>query len=240
MAVMRHVDGFTDIEVGNPLQELRRPDPTRYAMFMEDFLLYDKTQGNAAYTLTATNGVDTIVGPTGVLVLTLGGADNDLAQLYPTDAAWQTQAGKRLFFEARVKVNKGSGGTIGQEELIIGLTGVQTGANLINAGGTARTFDNGMAFISYDATTNIGVSQVLADAESTESAVTTYADDTWMVLSIYYDGGSNTYFYVNDTLEATLTSNLPTAVLTPMLYIKAGAAHAKVLNVDYVMVVTER
>lgn len=239
MALNRNVDGFSTVALSDPWSTFPRPDPTLYGTWFEDFLFYDKAQGNTAYTLTQTNGVDTIVGPTGVLLLTLGGADNDLAQLYLTDAAWQVTAGKKAFFEARVKVAKGSGGTIGQEEVVVGMTSVQTSTNFMNSGGTDRTFDSGIAFVSYDASTSWNCVQVVGDVVSVDAAASTYADDTWQRLTWYYDG-SKTTFYVDDVQVAQLSGGEPTAVITPMLFVKAGGAHAKVLHVDYVMVAVER
>src|SRR3990167_5139959 len=98
MAITRNEDGFSTVVSTDPLGFLGVPDPTKWSVFYDDFLWYDKTQGNAAYTLTQTNGVDTIIGPNGVLVLTLGGADNDLAQLYLTDAPFQLPSGKKAVF----------------------------------------------------------------------------------------------------------------------------------------------
>lgn len=239
MAILRNTDGFSTVLSTNPWGAFDRPDPTKWAVFFEDFVAYDKTQGNVAWTLTQTNGTDTITGATGIVNLTLGGADNDLAQLYLTDAPFQTTSGKKLFFEARVKVQKGASGTIGQEEVVVGLTSVQTGTAFMAADGLTRTFDDGLAFLSIDAETGITALQGENDVFTTESGEMTYADDTWMVLSIYYDG-TNSYFYKDDVLVSTFTTNVATSVVTPMLYIKAGGAHAKVLLCDYIMVAVER
>lgn len=239
MSIMRNLDGFSTVDAAHPLRAIPFLDPTRWAVWFDDYLAYDKTQGNAAYTLTNTNGVDTILGPTGILTITLGGADNDLAQVYLTDGAFATVAGKKLVWEARVKVNKGAGGTIGQEEVFVGLSSVQTGTNFMDAGGLIRTMNESMGFLSFDATANVNCIQGQADSVSTEAAAFAYADDTWMVLGCYYDG-VQTYFYKDDVLEATLTDNEPTSVVTPMLYIKAGAGHAKILSADYFLVATER
>lgn len=64
-------------------------------------------------------------------------------------------------------------------------------------------------------------------------------DDTWTVYSIYFDG-TDSYFYENDVQIASLSTNPPTSVLTPMLFIKEGEAQTRVLSVDYVLVAIER
>lgn len=239
MAITRNLDGFANVAADDPLRGLNFLDPTAWATYFEDFIIYDKTQGNAAYTLTQTNGVDTVAGPTGTLSLTLAGGDNDLAQLYLTDAPFATVAGKKLVLECRCKVQIGGGGVLGQEEWVIGLTSVQTGTNFMAADGLSRTFDDGLAFISYDGNANFTCLQGENDVFSQEVDAAAYADDTWMVLTIYYDG-ARAFFYKDGALIATLTANEPTSVITPMMFIKAGEAVAKVLIVDYLFIATER
>jgi len=45
---------------------------------------------------------------------------------------------------------------------------------------------------------------------------------------------------VDNTLKATLTSNIATSVLTPMFFVKGGEAKASVLSLDYFLVAAER
>ena len=238
MSIYRNLDGFSDVAQSDPLGALPFLDPTRWAVDFEDFLRYDLAQETGHYVLTQTNGVDTIAGPTGVLLLTLGGADNDVAELQGAVAPWQTQTGKKLLYEARVKVAKGAGGTIGQEELFFGLATIQTTTNFMNAGGTALAVDACMGFVSYDASTSLSPVNRVADVESIEAGAASYADDTWMVLSLYHDG-SSTKFYKDGTLLGDLAAE-PTTVMTPTLFVKAGGAHAKVLHCDYYLVAAER
>ena len=120
-------DGFVTVANTDPLRKFPFPDPTKWAVLGDDFLAYDVTQliGGIPYLFTQTNCVDTVVGPTGVLLLTCAGADNDLGQLQTVTAPFTIVAGKRAIFEARVRVDKATG-TIGQEELVIGMTGLET------------------------------------------------------------------------------------------------------------------
>ncbi len=237
----RYLSGISSVASDNPLGIFPYLDPTKWASKYECWDLYDAAQATTYYTLTQTNGVDSIVaGAGGVLTLTLGGADNDLAQLYGTNAAWATSATKKMFFEAAVTVAKGASGTIGQEELFVGLSSVQAGTNFFNADGTLRTMDDAIGFASFDGSVNIDCIQGEADVFSTETAATVYADATKLVLSWYYDGDGNTKFYKDDALVATLTTSLATSALTPMFYVKDGEGKAKVLSVDYYLVARER
>lgn len=240
MAISRSTDGFSALPAGDPLADLDIGNPRKWAVFMEDFLAYDITQlvGGNPYTLTVENAcVDTIVGPTGVLALTLGGADNDSGMLRLTSVGIQTNS-KRLYFEAKLNLTLATG-TIAANEIFVGLSGAQTTTNFINAGGTALVADNCMGFIKYDAGATAGAVIRKSDVEGTDTGLWTPTDGTFATLSFYFDG-SQTHFYVNGALKSSLTTAVPTAVMAPTIYVKAGEAKANVLNVDYVMVACER
>ena len=135
---------------------------------------------------------------------------------------------------------KAGGGTIGQEGFVIGLTSVQTTTNFMDAPPpTARGFDDGWCFVSYDATTDIIAMQGEADTYSTEAGVTTYADDTWMTLAIYWDGSKST-FYKDDAVLCEITTNPPTSVISPVVFFSAGEAKADVFHCDYMLMCVER
>ena len=235
----RFTAGLSTVAADDPLADLRIADPTKWAVWMEDFLFYDVAQGDAGWTFTTTNNVDTIVGPTGVLVMTNGGADNDLGQIYPTNAAFQTN-GKQMVCEIRAKLDKGASGDIAQSEMFLGLSSVQTGTNFFNTGGTDRTMDDAIGFAKYDGNATVDCIQGEADTFSVEKDAFTLVDDTWTVFTFHVDADGETRFWVDGVLKATLTSNVATSVLTPMLYVKAGEAIASVLSVDYVLVAAER
>lgn len=239
MPILRNISGFSALDAADPLADLDLGNPRKWAVFMEDFLAYEIAQaaGNP-YTLTATNCVDTITGPCGLLVLTLGGADNDVGQLQLTETPFATNS-KRLYFEAKVKLTLASSGTIAANELFIGLASEQTTTNFMNAGGTALTADNCIGFVKYDAGAAASAVHRKSDVEASDTGVWTPTDGTYATLGFYYDG-AQTKFYVDGVLRATLTGSEPTADLTPTLYVKAGEAKANVLSCDYILVAAER
>lgn len=241
MALRRFTDGISNVAASNPLGNMPFFDPTKYAVFFDDFLAYDKTQliAGVPYTLTVENAcVDTIIGPTGVLVLTCGGADNDSGQLQTVEAPFQLSSTKKFFFETKIKVDKATG-TIGEQEFFVGLASLQTTTNFMAADGLSRTMDDAIGFISYDGSANVDCLQGENDVYSTSAAATTYADVTWMVLSAYSDGVTTT-FYKDDVALTTLNTNPPTSVVAPTLYIKAGEAKGTILYVDYIFASLER
>lgn len=235
----RNTSGFSALESGDPLADLDIGNPRKWAIFMDDFLAYEIAQaaGNP-YTLTQTNCVDTITGPTGVLVLTLGGADNDGGQIQLTEVPFATNS-KRMYFEAKVKLTLASGGTIAANEVFVGLASEQTTTNFMNAGGTALTADDCIGFVKYDADSTLGSVVRKTDVESSDGSLVTPVDGTYLTLAFYYDG-SSVRFYSNGNEVSELTSNIPTANMTPTLWIKAGEAKANILSVDYILVAAER
>jgi len=239
MSAKRFLNGVTDISAANPLHGFGGLDPTKWCVWMEDFIHYDVAQGDAAWILDVVNaGADAVVGPTGVLTLTLTGASDSLG-LQLANGPFQLTSSKKAIIEVKAKIVKG-GGTIGQEGFVLGLTSVQTTTNFMDAPPpTARAFDDGIGFMSYDATTDVIAFQGEDDTFSTEVGCTTYADDTWMVLSIYWDGSTST-FYKDDVKLCEITTNPPTSVVSPVFFVSAGEAQTDALHVDYMLVALER
>jgi hypothetical protein len=235
----RFLAGVSTVSADDPLGALPYPDPTKWCILWEDFGQYDAAQATSYYTFTQTNFTDAVVGPSGVLTLTSAGGDNDLGQLYLTQAPFQLTAAKKAIFECKCYVDAGAAGTIGQQELFIGLSSIQTGNDFMAADGLSRTMDDAIGFISYDGDANIDYIQGENDVFSEGPDATTYADETWMTLSWYWNG-YKTDFFKDDIKLGELTTNPPTSVLTPMLYLKGGEAKACVLAVDYYLVAVER
>lgn len=234
----RFLNGISTVNGASPLGQLPYPDPTLWAVWQENFIVTPNT--SLGWTLTQTNGTlaQAGTGPCGGITLTLGGADNDLAQLYPTLGQFTLESGKKAMFKVKFMVNKASGGTIGEQELFFGLTKVQTGNNFFAADGLSMTADDVVGFSSYDGSANINAVIRVSDVESGEAGITTYADVTALTLAWYFDGTS-VYFYVGDTLKAIISA-FPTGVMTPCLYIKAGEAKAAILTAYYMFLARER
>jgi len=233
MTIQRNADGWSSRIASDPLALFNFNDPINYPYFLDHFLAYDDTQAvGHPYTFTQTNGTDAILGPSGVLTLTCAGAANDLCQLQLTNAPWQSNS-KRLWFEAKVKLVLDSGGTVAANELAVGLFSVQTGSNFFAADGLSLAADDALGFVSFDATATMNAVMRENDVQSSEAGIVTPVDDTWMRLSIYYDGGT-AYFYKDGGLVATLTTVDATSVLTPTLYIKLGEAKGNALHCDYI------
>lgn len=247
MVGIRNTGGFSALAEGHPLAELDIGNPFKWAKFEEDFLAYDITQliGGNPWKLTQTNGVDSIVGSTGVLKLVLGGADNDLALLQMTEAAFQTNA-KKFYMQARVKLVLGSGGSVAANELFVGLTSAQTGAAFFATDGLSLTMDDALGFYKLDAEAAMSSVTGENDARSTDGSAHTPVDGAFFTVAVYFDGTTSNFYTGNAadgsdmTLQSSLSGNDATSVITPALYIKAGSAHANELHCDYINVYAER
>jgi len=236
--MQRSTTGFSTVDANDPMVELPFLDPTTWAIYMNDMNVLPTTLG---WTNTNTNGTLAVAQGTtgtGIATQTLGGADNDLSQLYMTTGTFALVASKKAYFEAKVKVDKGAAGTIGQQELFIGLCTVQTAADFVAADGLSWAVDNAVGFGSFDGSTNLDAVIRKADAESIQDAAGTYADATEYVLSWYFNG-SNVTFYIDDAMVGQFFA-YPTGVMTVCLYIKGGEAKPAVLTTDYVLVAVER
>lgn len=241
MAIERNVDGYSALLASDPLAGLDIGNPRKWCILQEDFLAYEIAQaaGNP-YTLTQTNGVDTIVGPTGILLLTLGGADNDAAELQLTESPFALLAGKRMFFEAKVNITLAASGTIAANEFFCGLATEQATTNFMAADGLSLAVDNCVGFVKFDAVATAAAVARKADVESTDAAVWTPTDGTYVKLAVYFDGVDSLTFYVDGVQKSVLTGDFPTGNMTPTLFIKAGEAKANILKCDYYLVAIER
>jgi hypothetical protein len=131
-----------------------------------------------------------------------------------------------------------AGGTVGLQELFVGLGTVQATNNFIAADGLTLAVDNAVGFWSGPTTANISCISRVADVESIQSAATTYALTTAMVLSFYFDG-TTIKFYKGDTKIAELFT-YPVLGMVPTLWIKCGEAQVASLTTDYILVARER
>lgn len=238
----RFLNGIASVASDNPVGALPYLDPTKWCIWFEDFVQFPDTAASSAWTDTNTNGTLAVASTLGcgIATQTLGGADNDLSQVYLATATLQIATAKKFIFEAKVKVDKGAAGTIGEQEVFVGLSAVLTGANFTAADGLTMTTDDCVGFWSPDGSASWSCIVRDTDVESIDTAAATMVDATWYVLSWYYDGIGTVKFYVNDVLVASLTDIPEDTALTPTIFIKGGEAKPAVLSTDYLLVARER
>lgn len=216
---------FSNLPVGSS------PD---YVVYMNDFLVAQDYDA-ADWVITTTeagagDATEALVADelNGALVITNDAADNDLDALQSTEECWKPTAGKRLWFESKVKFTDAD-----DDDMFIGLAITDT---------TVLDASNRINFRVAE-----GDASILCQADSTaDSAVSVdsgvdAADDTYVTLGFYWDGKNKVEYFVNRSLVHTTTSGIPTAEnLAISIHFQNGAATADAMTIDYIYVCQER
>jgi hypothetical protein len=226
LLVTRFPNGVTNVGEDSPFADLAMPVPTLFHNYMEDFDYY--TAGDWTVTETDAGATQALTdGDGGLLLITNTAADNDLVSLQKKGESFRFASGKELYFEARFKVSDAT-----QSDVVIGLQITDT---------TPLDVTDGVFFIKADGSTTVSL-LVEKNNTATTTSVGTMADDTFIRLGFYYDGGSSIQYSVNGVVGGTsVTTNLPDDEdLTVTIAIQNGEAVAKTMTVDYVFVAKER
>ena len=230
MSVSRFKNGVTTSNKTATTGQMGVIDPSMYHVWFDDFDKY--TAGDWTITTTeagagsATEAVGDLDG--GVLVITNDNADNDADFFQWASETFKFEAGKKLFFKSRFKVSDAT-----QSDFVMGLQITDT---------TPLDVTDGVYFKKDDGDDNLDVYVEKNNTATSSLDVHTVVDDTYMVCGFYYDGIDSVDFFVDDARMATLAvTNLPDdEELTISFGIQNGAAAAKVMSVDYIMVAKER
>lgn len=227
LTTTRFPNGLTNVGVDAPFADLKMPAPTLFHTYFEDFDYY--VAGDWTVTETDSGATQALAdGDGGLLLITNTAADNDLVSLQKKGESFLFESGKRLFFEARFKVNDAT-----ESDVVVGLQITDT---------TPLDVTDGVFFIKADGAATVNLLVEKNNTATTTSSVATMADDTFITLGFYYDGSSQIQYSVNGTVLGTsVTTNLPDdEALTVTMALQNGAAAAKTMTVDYVFVAKER
>lgn len=207
---------------------LKRPE---YIEFWTDFLAY--TAGDWTITTTEAgsgNATEAVSGAAGgVLVVTNDDADNDADFFQWSNETFKFDATKWLYFGARFKVSDAT-----QSDLVFGLQITDTSPLAVT---------DGIYFRKDDGDANVDFVVIKNSTATTETAVTTIDDDSYVVLEFIYDVSSGEFRIYKDGVgigDAVLTNVPDDEELTVSFGIQNGAAAAKVLSVDWIRVIQER
>lgn len=211
-------------------------DPTRVHQFFTDFDKYTASDwvittteagsGSASEALADADG--------GVLVVTNDDADNDADFLQWAGGSggviesFKFESGKKLWFKSRFKVSDAT-----QSDFIMGLQITDT---------TPLAVTDGVYFRKDDGDTNLDFVVIKDSTATTEAAISTVSDDTYLSVGFYYDGANAIHYFVNDLEKGkSVVTNLPDdEELTISFGIQNGEAAAKVMSVDYILAAKER
>jgi len=163
----------------------------------------------------------------GALLLTNSAADDDVNQLQSTEEAFRLTAGKKMWFECKMKISDAT-----QSDFYIGLATTDT---TIIAGTT-----DSIGFRKLDGSATVSSITEDATVETTNTA-NTIVTDTYVTYGFYWDGSAKVEFSVDRALTATHTTNIEqTNKLALTFTLQNGEAVAKNLTIDYYYITMER
>ena len=229
MATTNFINGVTNVAEAATLGSYIAPDPTAAHTWFDDFDDYSASEWVISETGTGTRAVGNLDG--GVLVVTNAAVENDCNWLQwsgLTSAAvaetFKFASDKPLWMKARLKVSVAA-----QNDMMIGLYITDTDPIGGVSDGVYFRLSDGSAVVS-----------LVVEKNGTETVTTaaTLANDTWVELGFYYDGGSNIDIFVDgNRVASSATTNLPDdEELAVSFGIQNGQAVAGVLSLDYLFV----
>ena len=225
----RFSGGFTNVGPNAPLGQFGMPDPTLWHVYFNDFVTYaagdwtitttEAGAGSATEAMTA--------GPGGLLLITNDDADNDADFFQLPNESFKFVAGKKLFFKTRFKVSDAT-----QSDVVIGLQITDT---------SPLDVTDGVFFLKADDAATIAL-LVEKNNANTSTAVGTLVSDTFTELAFAYDGRSSIKVWKDNVHVGTsAVTNLPDDEdLTVSFGIQNGAAAAKTMTLDFILVAQER
>jgi len=202
-------------------------DKAKYAEYFNDFHSFTA----ADFTITTTeagagSATEAIQDAgLGVLLLTNAAGDDDLDSLQLVGESATAVAGKRMWFECRFRTNEAT-----QTDVLVGLVVTDT---------TPLAHVNGIVFRSDDGDANIDFATT-STTTSTENAIATLADDTFIKVGFKVSGTGLVEYFVNDVKQGELTSDIPTTEMRITFHIQNGETTAHNMGIDYVRLVQER
>lgn len=227
---VRYPNGLTNVARVDPLAWFGLPDPSAWHTWFDDFDIY--TAGDWTITTTelgtgsATEAIQDADG--GVLLLTNAAGDNDHDFLQYASETFTMTAGKQFVFKARFKVSDAT-----QSDFVMGLQITDT---------TPLDVTDGIFVQKDDGDTNLDAHVEKNNTATSSTGIHTVADDTYLVVGIYYNGTDEVQFWVDGAKVASLaTTNLPDdEEMTISFGIQNGEAVAKTMSIDYILAAKER
>lgn len=231
----RYTSGLSTAAKGTALFNMPAPHPSKVYMYCNDFDTY--VAGN--WTVTAIGaGTQALVAdePFGGLALTNAAADNDGNQIQLTTENFTIAAGKKVWFETRLKVSDAT-----QSDFAFGLIVLDT---TILGAVDGDGFTDGIYFAKEDGDTQLDVG-VQLDTTTGQSRNTNIATVTtaYTTYGFEYDGAASVRFFVDGVHKSTVTpvsGFLPNTPVTVSFALLNGEAVAKVMTIDYVVAAIER
>jgi hypothetical protein len=202
------------------------PSPLTAHVYFDDFDTYTAADWTITETGVATQALADEDG--GVLLITNAAGATDASFSNKVGESFLMASGKKAWFEARLKVSDAT-----QSNWVAGLQITDT---------TPLDVTDGIFFRKDDGDTNIDFVVEKDNTATTETAIGTNADDTYVSVGFYYNGVDAVIGYIDGVAQARLAvTNLPDdEALTISYGIQNGEAVAKTMSIDYIFAAKER
>ena len=222
-------------------------NPAQWHTFFDEFHTAHIATDSAVTAATAGVGMpwDATLATGGSILLdiaTVGGqvkllndtTDDDVLNMQAIGAGFKFADSKKLWFEAKLNIKD-----VDRSGYFIGLASNSGAADP----SVLAEFIDCVGFTMVDGSAAVTHNHVVAKSSDETLATTgnTAADDTDVILSIYFDG-TNVHYYVDGVLGASpVNTYIPDDVVVfPTIEFQNRSGHANYMHVDYIRVVQER
>lgn len=178
-------------------------------------------------TATGTSPITASVVPGAVALITSGTSDFDGDELQLVGTRYKLEAGKPVYFGAKLTINEAK-----QSDLVVGLFGIDSTLTAASGTHAIAVGASGVGFTKLDAVTAAYFKTISTATEGNSAAALTM-DVATHIYEIVWNG-ENLKGYVDGELVATFTDDIPTAVLTPSIAFRTGSDAAKTCTIHWV------
>lgn len=222
--------GVSNVTSGDPLYEFGMLDPTKWHIFWDDF---NHEPFSTEWTITATSvgtGTSALSTPDaagGLARITTAANEDDGLFAQTIGEIFLLESGKKTFIKTRFQV-----GDAIQSDLVIGLHSTDT---------TPQDATMRFLFESVDGSAALYFNNDDNTTDTDSGTVATLADDTFVTVAAYYDGGSKITLYADGNAVQTISGiTVPGAEMAVGFGYLNGAAGAETTDIDYIFVAKER
>lgn len=227
--ITRFPNGVNNQALDTIFSSLPFSPPVDFYQYLEDFMTY----AAAEWTVTETQAGATQAltdGAGGQLLITNSAADDDAVTMQKVGEAFLPVVGKLFAARLRFKVSDAT-----QSDLLVGLAITDT---------TPLDATDGIYVTKADGSTALNlIVRKDATTGSESLALGNMANDTFIIVDLFYDGGDRLYAAVNGSVVGYLpytTAYIPDTEITPTIALVNGEAAAKTLTVDLLWFAQQR
>lgn len=219
---MAGISNFENYQFGNP----------EYVCFYDDFITTIDTTN--VWSVVKDSGASVAIGTDAsngtVLLSSAATTDDDGALLQSIQEYIVLEANKTVAVETKVKVSDAT-----QSEFYFGLA-AQAATDPENI----LTAASRVGFVKADGSTELSAVVTASSVTLSTSCQQQMADNTYVYLSIYWDGTS-AYFYVNGSQVASYSTGLPVDEMAIALFSLSGNnSGTKVCTADFISMMKDR